>query len=94
LTDSPACIVADDGAISANLARMLKAAGQTAPDAKPVLEINPEHVLVQRLEHETEHFGDWSRVLLDQAILAEGGHLEDPASFVKRLNTLLTDARH
>jgi molecular chaperone HtpG len=94
LTDSPACIVADDGAISANLARMLKAAGQTAPDAKPVLEINPEHVLVQRLEHETERFGDWSRVLLDQAILAEGGHLEDPASFVKRLNTLLTDASH
>jgi len=94
LTDSPACIVADDGAISANLARMLKAAGQTAPDAKPVLEINPEHVLVQRLEHETEHFGDWSRLLLDQAILAEGGHLEDPASFVKRLNTLLTDASH
>ncbi len=90
LTDSPACIVAEDGEISANLARMLKAAGQSAPDSKPVLEINTEHVLIKRLKDEQTHFEDWSRVLLDQAILAEGGRLEDPAGFVKRLNTLLT----
>ncbi|MGA2549887.1 MAG: molecular chaperone HtpG [Burkholderiaceae bacterium] len=91
LTDSPACIVAEDGDISANLARMLKAAGQKAPDAKPILEINPEHALVKRLQGEETHFADWTRVLLDQATLAEGGRLEDPAGFVKRLNSLLTD---
>jgi molecular chaperone HtpG len=94
LTDSPACIVAEDGEMSANLARMLKAAGQSAPESKPVLEINPEHALVKRLQDEQEHFADWSKVLLDQATLAEGGHLEDPAGFVKRLNTLLVDVAH
>ncbi len=89
LTDSPACIVADENEISGHLARMLKAAGQKAPDSKPILEINPGHALVQRLKNETTHFADWSHVLLDQATLAEGGHLEDPAGFVKRLNGLL-----
>jgi molecular chaperone HtpG len=89
LTDSPACIVADENEISGHLARMLKAAGQNAPDSKPILEINPNHALVQRLNNETERFADWSHVLLDQATLAEGGHLEDPAGFVKRLNGLL-----
>lgn len=90
LTDSPACLVADEGAISGHLARMLKAAGQKAPDAKPVLEINPHHALVERLNTEERHFADWSRLLLDQATLAEGGQLTDPAGFVKRLNALLS----
>lgn len=94
LVDSPACIVSEDGEMSANLARMLKAAGQSAPESKPVLEINPEHTLIKRLQNEETHFADWSRVLLDQATLAEGGHLEDPAGFVKRLNALLTDVAH
>jgi molecular chaperone HtpG len=91
LTDSPACIVADDGDISGHLARMLKAAGQPAPTTKPILEINPHHALVQRLKTEETRFADWSRVLLDQAVLAEGGKLEDPSGFVKRLNSLLIE---
>jgi len=91
LTASPACLVADQHGMSANLERMLKAAGQAVPGSKPILEINPRHPLVQRLKHETdeERFADWSHILFDQALLAEGGQLEDPASFVKRLNELL-----
>jgi molecular chaperone HtpG len=95
LTDSPSCVVADDGAMSAHLARMLKAAGQNAPEAKPILEINPHHALVKRLKEESAdstRFEDWSRVLLDQATLAEGGHLENPAAFVRRVNSLLAAA--
>ncbi|MEO8038294.1 MAG: molecular chaperone HtpG [Betaproteobacteria bacterium] len=93
LTDSPACLVADEHAMGMNLERMLKAAGQQVPSSKPILEINPQHPLVQRLKDETEgaRFDDWSHVLFDQALLAEGGQLEDPASFVKRLNTLMLD---
>ena len=89
LTDSPACLVADEHELSGNLMRMLKAAGQSAPDAKPILEINPDHPLVQRLKYEEAKFGDWSHILFDQAMLAEGGALTDPAAFVKRLNALL-----
>jgi len=92
LTDSPACLVADEHELSANLVRMLKAAGQTAPDSKPILEINPNHPLVTRLKYEDAEgarFGDWSHILFDQAMLAEGGSLADPASFVKRLNEML-----
>ena len=92
LTDSPSCLVADDGAMSANLARMLKAAGQKAPETKPILEINPHHGLVMKLKDEpadSPRFDDWSHVLLDQATLAEGGQLENPAAFVKRINALL-----
>jgi molecular chaperone HtpG len=75
--------------MSGNLARMLKAAGQAAPASKPILEINPHHPLVQRLKYEEARFGDWSHILFDQALLAEGGHLEDPSSFVRRLNEML-----
>ena len=91
LTSSPACLVADEHAMSANLERMLKAAGQKVPGSKPILEINPHHPLVQRLKYETDaaRFGDWSHILFDQALLAEGGQLDDPASFVKRLNELM-----
>ena len=89
LTDSPACLVADDNELSGNLMRMLKAAGQNAPDSKPILEINPEHPLVRRLKYEDAKFGDWSHLLFDQAMLAEGGALTDPAAFVKRMNDML-----
>ncbi|HTD06898.1 molecular chaperone HtpG [Undibacterium sp.] len=89
LTDSPACLVADENELSGNLVRMLKAAGQTAPESKPILEVNPDHPLVQRLKYEEAKFGDWSHILFDQALLAEGGSLADPASFVKRLNEML-----
>jgi molecular chaperone HtpG len=91
LTDSPACLVSDEHGLSTNLERILKAAGQNVPASKPVLEINPAHPLVKRLKSETDErrFGDWSHILFDQATLAEGGQLEDPASFVKRLNELM-----
>lgn len=90
LTSSPACLVAGEHDISGNLERMLKAAGQNAPHSKPILEINPKHGLVQRLKTQTdsEKFSDWSHILFDQALLAEGGQLEDPATFVQRLNAL------
>jgi molecular chaperone HtpG len=91
LTSSPACLVADEHGMSGNLERMLKAAGQNVPQSKPILEINPHHPLVQRLNHEGDEarFGDWSHILFDQALLAEGGQLDDPATFVKRLNELM-----
>jgi molecular chaperone HtpG len=89
LTDSPACLVADENEMSANLVRMLKAAGQNAPETKPILEINPDHPLVQRLKYEEARFNDWSSILFDQAALAEGGQLTDPAGFVKKLNEML-----
>jgi molecular chaperone HtpG len=89
LTDSPACLVADEHELSGNLMRMLKAAGQSAPESKPILEINPDHPLVQRLKYEEAKFDDWANILFDQAMLAEGGTLTDPAGFVKRLNEML-----
>jgi len=88
LVDSPACIVVEEGDMSGHLARLLKQAGQAAPDSKPTLEINPEHALVKRLDG-SAHFDDLAQVLFDQAVLAEGGHLEDPAAYVKRVNALL-----
>ncbi|MEX0959925.1 MAG: molecular chaperone HtpG [Burkholderiales bacterium] len=91
LTDSPACLVADEHAMSMNLERMLKAAGQNVPSAKPILEINPRHPIVTRLGAASAQaqFSDWSHILFDQAMLAEGGELEDPAGFVRRLNDLM-----
>jgi molecular chaperone HtpG len=93
LTDSPACIVADEMGMSEHLKRMLKQAGQNAPDTKPILELNPEHPFIQRLKIEKDHFDEWVNVLFDQAVLAEGGQLEDPAGFVRRLNMLLLTVR-
>ena len=89
LTDSPSCIVADEHDLGGNLARILKAAGQQAPESKPILEINPKHPAVQRLKYEENSFDDWANLLLEQATLAEGGTLEDPAGFVKRINDLM-----
>ncbi len=89
LTDSPSCIVADEHDLGGNLARILKAAGQKAPESKPILEINPKHPAVQRLKYEESRFDDWANLLLEQATLAEGGTLDDPAGFVKRINDLM-----
>jgi molecular chaperone HtpG len=91
LTESPVCLVADEHDMGMHLERLLKAAGQTVPSSKPILEVNTHHPLVQRLKDEADdaRFGDWSEVLFDQALLAEGGQLEDPAGFVKRLNQLV-----
>ena len=89
LTDSPSCIVADEHDMGGNLARILKAAGQKAPEMKPILEINPRHPVVQRLKYEESRFDDWANLLLEQAMLAEGGTLEDPAGFVRRINDLM-----
>ncbi|WP_432719600.1 molecular chaperone HtpG [Jeongeupia wiesaeckerbachi] len=91
LTDSPACLVVENHDMSANLERLLKSAGQDVGGAKPILELNPGHPLVQKLKTELdgERFGDWTHLLYDQALLAEGGQLDDPAGFVKRLNGLM-----
>ena len=89
LTDSPSCIVSDEHDLGGNLARILKAAGQKAPESKPILEINPKHPAVQRLKYEESRFDDWASLLLEQATLAEGGTLDDPAGFVKRINDLM-----
>ena len=90
LVDSPACVVVDENELSPHLQRMLQAAGQAAPEVKPILEINPEHPLIARVQDAADaDFGDWAQVLLEQAMLAEGAQLADPAGFVKRLNGLL-----
>ncbi|MBB5217555.1 molecular chaperone HtpG [Parapusillimonas granuli] len=90
LVDSPACVVVDEHELSPHLLRMLQAAGQAAPEVKPILEINPEHGLIAKVQAASDDtFGEWAQVLLDQAMLAEGGGLADPAAFVKRMNKLL-----
>jgi molecular chaperone HtpG len=91
LTESPACLVVGDYDMSANLQRLMKQLGQDAPETKPILEVNPKHPLVERMDKETDEdiFVDLAKVLLDQATLAEGGQLEDPAAFVHRLNKLM-----
>jgi molecular chaperone HtpG len=91
LTSSPACLVADAVDPGANLQRILRAVGQEVPSFKPILEVNPEHPMVVRMKHEEKRFDDWAALLLDQALLAEGGQLDDPAGFVKRLNELMLD---
>ena len=91
LTDSPACLVADEHDMGAHYERLLKASGQNVPASKPILEINSQHPLVLRLKAEADEarFTDLAKVLFDQSLLAEGGQLEDPAGFVKRLNQLM-----
>ena len=91
LTDSPACLVVDENELSGNLERMLKAAGQNVPSSKPILEINPDHAIIAKMKADSEgaDFADWAHILFDQSLLAEGGQLEDPAAFVKRLNGLM-----
>ena len=93
LTDSAACLVSGEHEISAHLERLLKQAGQKAPERKPVLEINPEHPLLARVRADEAHVDDWSRLLFEQATLAEGGQLDDPAGFVRRMNAMLTGAQ-
>lgn len=88
LVDSPACLVSEEGDVSGHLARLLKQAGQEAPVIKPTLEINPEHALLKKLDT-SEHFDDLAHIIFDQALLAEGGHLDDPAAYVRRVNELL-----
>ena len=94
LVDSPACLVMEEGDMSGHLARLLKQAGQAAPASLPTLEINAEHALVRRLAdtEDGERFDDLAQVLFDQAVLAEGGHLEDPAAYVQRVNRMLVGA--
>ena len=89
LTDSPSCLVSDEHDPSGNLARLLKAAGQNVPNTKPILEINPQHPAVMRLKYEEARFDDWAALLFEQATLAEGGQLDDPAGFVRRINDLM-----
>jgi molecular chaperone HtpG len=91
LTESPSCLVADEHDMGGNLARILKAVGQKGPEAKPILEINPAHPMVRRLEEEKTRFADWGNLLFDQALLAEGGQLDDPAGFVRRMNELMLE---
>ena len=93
LTDSPACLVVGENDMGAQMRRMMEAAGQSMPESKPIFELNPEHPLVKRLDQESDEqrFADLSRVLFDQAHLAAGGVLEDPATYVQRLNQLLLD---
>jgi len=93
LTGSPACLVSDENDMSIQLQRLLKAAGQNAPDVKPVLELNPTHKLILRLQKEADdnRFIEWTHILFDQAMLAEGGQLADPAAFVQRMNSLLLE---
>ncbi len=89
LVDSPACLVVQDHGMSTQLARMLKQAGQAAPDVKPILEINAEHALIKKLNADAVHFNDLAHIVFDQALLAEGGLPDDPAAYVKRVNALL-----
>ncbi|GAA4348251.1 molecular chaperone HtpG [Kangiella taiwanensis] len=96
LTDTPACIVAGEGEMPLQMVKMLQAAGQEVPDVKPVFEINPEHALISLVEKEQsdEQFAEWVDVLFDQALLAEQGQLDDPASFASKLNKLLLKLAH
>ncbi|WVH09834.1 MAG: Chaperone protein HtpG [Fluviibacter phosphoraccumulans EoVTN8] len=92
LTDSPACLVADEHDPGANLQRMLKMMGQNAPEIKPILEINPQHPMLKKMEllpNEGGHFDDYASILFDEALLAEGGQIEDPAGFVRKINRLM-----
>jgi len=90
LVDSPACLVVEEGDMSGHLARMLKQAGQSAPKSQPILEVNPEHAMVKKLAGDDARFDDLAHILFDQALLAEGGQLDDPAAYVARVTKLLS----
>ncbi len=90
LVDSPACLVVEEGDMSGHLARMLKQAGQSAPKSQPILEVNPEHAMVKKLASDDARFDDLAHILFDQALLAEGGQLDDPAAYVARVTKLLS----
>jgi len=90
LTDSPACLVADENDLGMNMERLLKTMGQDIPGSKPILEINPDHDLIVRLNLDQKQVGDWAKVLFDQALLSEGGKLSNPAEYVQRVNRLLS----
>ena len=92
LTDSPACLVANEFGLSNNMSRILKASGRPAMNMSPILEINPDHPLIQHLVKEEENLDDWAHVLFDQATLSEGAPLDNPAEYVRRINALLTDS--
>jgi molecular chaperone HtpG len=91
LTSSPACLVADEHDPGGNLQRILKSVGQNVPQAKPILEVNPMHPIMQRLKSDDRRLDDWANLLFEQSLLAEGGTLEDPAGFVRRVNELMLD---
>jgi len=92
LTESPACLVADESDPGANMERIMKAMGQDAPSTKPILEINPDHTLIKQLSADGDDFADWAQVLFDQAALSEGAQIKDPANYVKLVNRLLVSA--
>ncbi len=92
LTDSPACLVVSEYSLSRNMSRILKVSGQSAADAPPILEINPEHPLIQHLADKDDNLNDWAHVLFDQATLSEGTPLENPSDYVRRINSLLTNS--
>lgn len=96
LTQSPACLVSDEQGMTAHMQRLLKAAGQDLPANKPIFELNPEHPLIKRLQQEQDdaRFSEWTTILFEQSVLAEGGQLEDPATFVQRLNKLFLELAH
>jgi len=89
LTESPSCLVSDEFAMSTNMERILKEAGQQTPGMKPILEINPDHALVKALNEDDEQLEQWANLLFDQAVLSEGGQLQDPSAFVRRMNNML-----
>jgi len=93
LDESPACLVVGEFDMGAQMRRILEQAGQALPESKPIFELNPSHALIERLDKEQDEtrFADLSSVLFDQAFLAEGGHLEDPASYIRKLNKLLLE---
>jgi molecular chaperone HtpG len=93
LTESPACLVASEGGITGNMDRILKAAGQASPGFQPILELNPTHPIIQRLNENPgdEHMDDWVQVIFDQALIGEGGKLENPGDYTRRLNRLMTE---
>ena len=89
LTESPACLVADENDPSGNLARILKSVGQAMPEAAPILEVNTSHAMLQRMKGEDVDMAEWATLLFEQSLLVEGGQLEDPAGFVRRMNRLM-----